>query len=835
MEPAIPTSPVYDAARQFESAALRADDSLFTPGASIWARGSIDDLYERFVLKPDNSKDTFENKFRRQLAGAPSDTIQLAAEALFVTLLGPSDVGAKSKQRSIETVLSWSPDPASLPARLLPALNGGIGGYGIAIMHRPFQLWMLVEFVRKWKSLPTSEREQALADPWKLKQELLSVKVRYGATQREALLNLLRPDVFEPIIARSHKQAIVAAFRQYARNSRSDIDDQLLQVRAGLTPTQGVGFSFYGTELQKQWHPKATAGGGTNGNGEQLRDAIAQTLKSYCEARHSAQFAGSHPVFASFQRVVQLLQASDAVKRNTHLAVRFSLGQGNWAKIPWIAILDNRVTTTTQTGFYCVFLYREDCHGLYLTFNQGVTQPQKDMGTRDGKAWLRDRATDLRSALPQLASRGFKLDGAIDLHSSGALGADYEVSTVAHKYYPADDMPLSAELLEDVDALLTAYDSVIQTEDEDLPSLADVHAEFAARLRGAGLIFGSSHDQVVRRFLASVMTKRFVILTGLSGSGKTQIALKFGEWVGEDRCLVLPVRPDWTGPEPLFGYEDVLRPPTSDGRRAWTVPPALEFMLRAAADAENPYVLILDEMNLAHVERYFADYLSGIESRQRVLPNLVIDESGDYRVDSADPEPLEIPVNLFVLGTVNVDETTYLFSPKVLDRANSIEFRVTTDDLAENVRKPDPLLPGAERLVKLLLGVATDDEWHLKNAFADASPFTEALRRLHRVLSRYNAEFGHRTYYEALRFSAIYGALGDPDADDVLDVQLYQKVLPRIHGSRRKVEPLLQALGAFCVQPDGLDSEASPPKEFDVLTVDSSRLPLALDKIRRIR
>jgi hypothetical protein len=127
----------------------------------------------------------------------------------------------------------------------------------------------------------------------------------------------------------------------------------------------------------------------------------------------------------------------------------------------------------------------------------------------------------------------------------------------------------------------------------------------------------------VQAFLAALMTKPFAILTGLSGSGKTQLAKRLGEWFGSDssgrpRYLVVPVRPDWTGPEYLFGYPDILR--SEGAEEVWAVPDALEFMLRAAKEEKEPFLLLLDEMNLAHVERYFADFLSGVESREPILP-----------------------------------------------------------------------------------------------------------------------------------------------------------------------------------------------------------------------
>ena len=114
----------------------------------------------------------------------------------------------------------------------------------------------------------------------------------------------------------------------------------------------------------------------------------------------------------------------------------------------------------------------------------------------------------------------------------------------------------------------------------------------------------------------------------------------------------------------------------------------LDLLLAARNDLSRPYFLILDEMNLSHVERYFADFLSALESKDgylllhregRLLPRK---HGGSCDV----PETLPLPRNVFFIGTVNVDETTYMFSPKVLDRANVIEFRVGSDAASKFLR-----------------------------------------------------------------------------------------------------------------------------------------------------
>lgn len=368
--------------------------------------------------------------------------------------------------------------------------------------------------------------------------------------------------------------------------------------------------------------------------------------------------------------------------------------------------------------------------------------------------------------------------------------------------------------------------------DRDLVVMTD---EFSSALRRAHLSLGANHDDDVRAFVASLITKRFVILTGLSGSGKTQLSLRFGDWIGHDRTLVTPVRPDWTGAEALFGYEDALQP-VRDGARAWHVPDALAFLLRAANDPHHPYLLVLDEMNLAHVERYFADFLSGLETGQPCLPNLEYGDDGQYRIPLGAEPKLPIPTNLFVIGTVNIDETTYLFSPKVLDRANTLDFRVRTEDLQTDYHKPESCPSGSPRLVRGILEISRDERFQHQNPAPGRDEFTAGLRRVHEILSEFNLEFGHRVFYEATRFAAIFAATSLKDPHAALDRQILQKILPRLHGSRRKLELALCALGAECLPFTGENGREAETTRFDPLAhpAQAARMPLSFAKIQRM-
>ena len=555
-----------------------------------------------------------------------------------------------------------------------------------------------------------------------------------------------------------------------------------------------------------------------------MQAGLERALAEYPSARQSSPFSGSHPISSLFQSMAQALRTSEVVKEHASITVTASTGQGNWAAIPWIALIGEG--STIQSGIYCVYLFREEGSGVYLTLAQGVTEPKNRIGRVRARDELRETAAKLRPRLLRLESTGYRLDDDIDLRN-GALGTDYEASTIVHKLYERGSVPDDATLMSDLEVLLDAYSQMMSNsrrrETKGVPP-AKLCEDFSSVLTSTGLSFGNRHAVLVATFLASLLTKPLVLLTGLTGSGKTQIALKFGEWLGAERRLVISVRPDWTGPEALFGYEDALVPTSADGRKAWFVPTPLEFMLRAAQHPEEPHLLLLDEMNLAHVERYFADFLSGMESSEPTLPNL-LKEQQTWRLDPEGPAALPIPNNLFVIGTVNVDETTYAFSPKVLDRAQTIEFRVATDELASVPRYPTPAPSASSDHLSEILAISRNRNWHIEHPSDGLEQVGSCLRGLHAVLSKWDLEFGYRTNLEAIRFASIYSALGRSDWREGLDLIVLQKILPHIHGPRGRVEEPLKSLERFCFF---LGGDESKPLDGEPL------LAMSLVKVRRM-
>ncbi|MCD8081037.1 MAG: hypothetical protein LUF04_11730 [Bacteroides sp.] len=292
------------------------------------------------------------------------------------------------------------------------------------------------------------------------------------------------------------------------------------------------------------------------------------------------------------------------------------------------------------------------------------------------------------------------------------------------------------------------------------PSLS--FSELSGFLSQSGLRL---EESLLARFVASLLAKPFVILTGLSGSGKTRLAYLFARWICEKEnqvCLV-PVGADWTNRESLLGYPNALE----QGRYVLPENGALSLLIEAGRpqNRNRPYFLILDEMNLSHVERYFADFLSVMESGG----SIPLHASGTEWEDCAVPASVRFPDNLFVIGTVNVDETTYMFSPKVLDRASVIEFRITEAEMESYLKHPGPLSPDAVRRGGATLGAAFVHQARRPKEAAEEE-MSEVWLSFFRELRKVGAEFGYRTASEISRFIAVGRALRPEwQTDDLID------------------------------------------------------------------
>ena len=343
-----------------------------------------------------------------------------------------------------------------------------------------------------------------------------------------------------------------------------------------------------------------------------------------------------------------------------------------------------------------------------------------------------------------------------------------------------------------------------------------------------------ANDDMLKRLAAALRTKPFAILAGHSGTGKSQLVRRLaymtcnnellakegeGKTAPGNYCMV-QVKPNWHDSTDLLGYYSEM------GERHFVNTPFVEFVCKAYAYPDTPFFVCLDEMNLAPVEQYFAEYLSAIESMEKkgndwlTDPLVEVDKTGEKDADGKEKVDLEIvdqimkgaasteaaawiqahgltiPKNLFVVGAVNMDETTCQFSRKVLDRAMTLLMNeVKFGDMAQ-AKKPSEeelldddglkfFLEGGERgnvgetESKLLDGI---NEPLVNTAFVVAYRFANEY-------ALYEAAWAKLT---GVDLASAESAKKEELAAKALDHVVLMKLLPRIHGERRVVEGIFK-------------------------------------------
>lgn len=296
---------------------------------------------------------------------------------------------------------------------------------------------------------------------------------------------------------------------------------------------------------------------------------------------------------------------------------------------------------------------------------------------------------------------------------------------------------------------------------------------------------------LIENFYLSLKSKPFVILAGTSGTGKTRLVKLFAEAIGAKMKLV-PVRPDWSDSSDLFGHTDL------SGK--FQLGAIIDFIKQAEWNKDTPYFLCLDEMNLARVEYYLSDFLSVIETRDRK-------ENGDIETDAMvdvdyykDKDAKSkygrvfIPDNLYIVGTVNMDETTFPFSKKVLDRANTIEFSFVNlmAKPAEFFAMPNPLKEDNSFLKTEYLYLRDcNDSDVIDDVCFD-------LEELNAILVKANLHVGYR-----VRDEISFYMMNNKNADlltkeSAFDNEIMQKILPRIQGSSRAIKDVLSEMFIKC-------------------------------------
>lgn len=333
-----------------------------------------------------------------------------------------------------------------------------------------------------------------------------------------------------------------------------------------------------------------------------------------------------------------------------------------------------------------------------------------------------------------------------------------------------------------------------------------------------------------------VKTKPFIILAGISGTGKSRLVRKLAfEFCTEElkdeakkkpgNFELVKVRPNWHDSTELLGYESRI-----SGSDRYIFTDFVRFIVKAMHYPEVPFFLCLDEMNIAPVEQYFAEYLSVLETRKLNNDGVIVsdaligasvfrkytekessvDENFDLRselqIERDDvfekliSEGLTLPPNLIVMGTVNMDETTHTFSRKVLDRAMTIE--MTIGDLIEGLGDEDEAwkYPDVPLNGELIIPGKTDG-WQVSEELGEfTKQIVDYLKAVNTVVAGSPFAIAYRVRDEFLIYAFNYMEQNGNDDDwlkNVLDEMTLMKILPRIEGDEEKTSVLESMIKLF--------------------------------------
>ena len=594
-----------------------------------------------------------------------------------------------------------------------------------------------------------------------------------------------------------------------------------------------------------------------------LRNKFLRFMEQYAdeldEARKTQDFKRPFGEFVRKEIVEDIREIVDPEQ----YYVKGSVGAGRWTDVPWIAVFDKRITKSAQKGVYIVYLLNKTAKELYLTLNQGATDvsqsnnnPGKEKLTFTGiasansaaaNAALKERAYNIRQSL----DKKYTFDYAEINTGSKA----YDSGCVFYKKYTVSDMPDEETLQKDLKKFLEIYQSYYeniyfisgtevkeenkddleqewlkytdQKDIEDVEPMQITVKEAVEKIKSYIAAKGFSYnDGLIENFYLSLKSKPFVILAGTSGTGKTRLVKLFAEAISA-KYKMIAVRPDWSDSSDLFGHVDL------NGNY---IPGAvLEFIAEAGRNPDKPYILCLDEMNLARVEYYLSDFLSVIETRDfdgdKVISDPLVSNEKYGSDEAARSKYGEIgfPENFYLVGTVNMDETTFPFSKKVLDRANTIEFNyvdLNPQELSFGEAEKQNLPNSFLRTQYLLLGQCEKDVDYVKTVSAQ-------LQKINELLQQANAHVGYR-----IRDEIVFYMLNNRETellseDDAFDNEIMQKILPRIQGSSVSVKDMLcELFKEFVGDYEGYQTQSDDTASMMLkkLKKDGARYPKSAEK-----
>ena len=675
---------VYEAAEHWVDAALRRDDSLFTPGEPIWSLANLTDFHKRFAGQPDDSKDTFLNKFERQLHGARSQIYQLAAEILYLNYLivYPRTISGEKKRENVNRVLHWSETPVAIPDHLIGAQDSGFVNPGPAFgVSLPAHIQLIAEFLQHWKSLPAGTHEQKLDDPWEFKKELDSIDVPRSVAQSMALLHLAYPSVFEPILSEKHKNRIRETFGSMIKTNSDDVDRSLLNLRRNLNRTYGVDFHYYSSDVRTVWDPR-----------------LSEWERFIGWARRFAE----HSSFDRWERYYKEEVASNIGEAKSALIS----GKDNWIQALREAFNppNNLTRWSEHKPFldWCAKNPEAAAEALQSLWHKQSSLPSatreflsrvpadspSGKNTRVKIAAFLAMAIDPYDYPPFRVTTyqaAYKLTG-YPLPASDADEADvYQHALGFLDKVLAEASNCGLELRDRLDAQSVLWSLTAERFDDVLPDAEhDAFKRYLAQIPPtpdsadedgeSGLVLPSEslkdvakrllwHPAHLRNIQRLLQDKRQVVFYGPPGTGKTYVALELARHFAgaEDATGLVQFHPS-------YAYEDFVegfRPADQNGQPGFQLRegPLKRIANKARAQPDATHVLVIDEINRGNVARVFGELYFLLEYRDREI-------SLQYSED-----PFSLPENLWFIATMNTaDRSIALVDAALRRRFRFVEF-----------------------------------------------------------------------------------------------------------------------------------------------------------------